>query len=146
MLKMTGIELELISHAKMHVRIGKGMRGGIPYMAKRYIRADSKYMTDYKISEESKFIMYANNLYGWSMRIYLPYGGFKWLSQKEIDNFDVNSISENIPIGYISEADLEYPNELRELQNDYPLAPEQLEISNDMLSKYCSDFAKKYGI
>ena len=39
----------------------------------------------------------------------LPYGGFKWL--KNVDNFDVNSISENSPIGYILEVDLEYPEE-----------------------------------
>ena len=29
---------------------------------------------------------------------------------------------------------------------DYPLAPEKLEISSNMLSKYCSDIANKYGI
>ena len=51
-------------------------------------------MKYYDSSKESKFIMYldANNLYGWAMSQYLPYGGFKWLNQKEIDKFDVNSI------------------------------------------------------
>ena len=62
------------------------------------------------------------------MSQYLPYGGLKWLNQKEIDTFDVNSIGENIPIGFILETDLEYLNELHELHNDYLLAPEQLEI------------------
>ena len=42
-----------------------------------------------------------NNLYGWAMSGYLPYGRFKWL--KNVDNFDVNSISEKSPIGYILE-------------------------------------------
>ena len=32
------------------------------------------------------------------------------------------------------------------MHNDYPLTPEKLEISNDLLLKYCSDIAKKYGI
>ena len=32
------------------------------------------------------------------------------------------------------------------VKNDYPLAPEKLEISQNMLSKYCSDIADKYGI
>ena len=36
-----------------------------------------------------------NNLYGWEMSQYLPYGGCEWLNQKEIDKFDVNSIGEN---------------------------------------------------
>ena len=42
--------------------------------------------------------------------------------------------------------DLEYPNELHNSHNDYPLAPEKLEISQNMLSKYCSDIADEYGI
>ena len=58
----------------------------------------------------------------------------------------MGSISENSSIGYILEADLEYPDKLHDLHNDYPLAPEKLEISSDMLSKYCSDIADKYGI
>ena len=61
-----------------------------------------------------------NNLYGWVMSGYLPYGGFKWL--KNADNFDVNLISGNTPIGYILEVDLEYPDELHVLHGYYPLA------------------------
>ena len=69
------------------------------------------------------------------MSEYLPYGGFKRL--KNVDGFDVNSISEKSPIGYFLEVDLKYPDELQELHNDYPLAPEKLAISSDMLSNYC---------
>ena len=50
------------------------------------------------------------------------------------------SISDKSPIGYILEVDLEYPDELHNLQNDFPLAPETFTVSNNMLSKYC----KKY--
>ena len=42
--------------------------------------------------------------------------------------------------------DLEYPNELHELHNDFPLAPEKLPASRDMLSKYCKKTANKYEI
>ena len=48
-----------------------------------------------------------NNLYGWAMSRYLPYGRFKWL--KNAGNFDVRSVSEKSLIGYILEVDLEYP-------------------------------------
>ena len=58
----------------------------------------------------------------------------------------MNSISENNSIGYILEADLGYPSELHKLHNDYPLAPEKLEISQNMLSKYCCNIANEYGI
>ena len=47
------------------------------------------------------------------------------------------SISDKSPIGYFLEVDLEYPEELHELHNDFPLAPEKLTVSSDMLSKYC---------
>ena len=76
------------------------------------------------------------------MSIFL--GKFKWL--KNVDGFDVNSISEKNPIGFFVEVDLEYPNELHELHNDYPLAPEKLAVSSDMLSKYCKKIADKYEI
>ena len=36
-----------------------------------------------------------NNLYGWAMTQYLPYGRFKWLSKKEIDEFYLNLVQEN---------------------------------------------------
>ena len=68
-----------------------------------------------------------NNLYDWGMSQYHPYWKFKWL--KNIDKFDVNSISENSSIGYIIEVDLEYHGELHYLNNDYSLAPEKLAIS-----------------
>ena len=46
---------------------------------------------------------------------------FKWL--KNVDNFDVNSISENRSIVYILKVDLEYSDQLHVLRNDYRLAP-----------------------
>ena len=56
------------------------------------------------------------------------------------------SISEKSPKGYFLEVDLEYPDELHELHNDYPLAPENLAVSSDMLSNYCKKIADKYEI
>ena len=54
------------------------------------------------------------------------------------------SISETNLIGYFLEVDLEYPDELHELHNDYPLALEKLAVSSDMLSNYCKKIADKY--
>ena len=132
----------------MYLFIEKGMRGGISYIAKRHSNANNKYMECYDRSEESKYISYhdANNLYGLAMSHYLPYSGFKWLNQKEVSDFGLNSISENGSIGYILEVDLEYPSELHEFHNDYPLAPEKLEISQNMLSNYCCNIANEYAI
>ena len=72
---------------------------------------------------------------------WLPYGGFKWLK-----NVDVNSVSENNPVAYILEVDLEYPDESHVLYNDYQLAPKKLVISYDILSDCCEKSADEYGI
>ena len=129
----------------MHLFIEEGMRGGISYISERYSRVNNKYMQFYDDKKQSKHTTYldANNLYGQAVSQYLPYSEFKQLNQKGIDKFDANLIEENSSIGYILEVRLEYPDELHELHNDYPLAPENLEISSDMLPKYCSDIAKK---
>ena len=63
---------------------------------------------------------------------------------KNANKCDVMSISENNSIGYFLDVDLEYSNELHELYNDYPLAPEKLAVSDDILSKYCKKIADKY--
>ena len=94
MLKMTGIELQLIDNIDMHLFIEKGMRGGISYISKRYSKANNVYMNDYDEAKETVYIMYfdANNLYGWSMTQCLPYGGFEWVSEEEISSFDFNLV------------------------------------------------------
>ena len=124
------------------------MRGGVSYITKRYSKANNKYIKSYDPYKPSTYITYldTNNLHGWTMGQYIPYGRFKWSSQKEIDKSEVNSIAENSLIGYILEVDLKYPDELHELYNDYPLATEKHEISDNMLSKYCSNIADKYEI
>ena len=103
-------------------------------------------MSDYDPKKPSTFIAYLdiNNLYGWAMSEYLPYGEFEWL--ENINEFDINSINEKIDTGYFLEVDLKYPDELHELHNDYPLAPEKLAVTNDMLSKYCKKIADEHGI
>ena len=64
---ITGTVLELISDTDMHLRNGleeKGMRGDISYIAKRYSKANTKYMKCCEQYKENKYIMY---LYGWAM-------------------------------------------------------------------------------
>ena len=149
---MTGIELGGTVDIDMHLFIEKGVRGGVSYIAKTYSKANNKYIKSSDSSEESVYIIYldANNLCGWEMIQYLPYGGFKCLSKKKIDKFDLNSmelhsIGENCSIGSILEVDLEYSDELHDLHNDYPLGPEKLQITQNMLSKYCADIADEHG-
>ena len=145
MLKMTETELELMSDVDMFQFIEKGMRGGISYIANRYGKANNKYMENYNPKEASKYIMYldANNLYGWAMSQYLPTGGFEWLTEKEVDLSKYNDESEK---GLILEVDLEYPEELHDLHNDYPLAAEKIKVTEGMLSPYCREIAEKFEL
>ena len=137
MLKMIGIHLEKRHDIDVHLFLEKGMRGGISYISKRYSKRD-----------DNTTILYldANNLYGWAMIQDLPISNFKFLSQKEVNNFNLHCISENSQICYILECDLKYPKKLHNLHSDYPLCLEKIEISSDMLSNYCFDIANKYRI
>ena len=85
-----------------------------------------------------------NNLHGWVLSGYSPYGGIKWL--KNVDGFDVNSIYEKSPVVYFLEVQPEYPDEVHKLHHEYELAPEKLVVSSDMSSKYCKEIADKYKI
>ena len=86
----------------------------------------------------SKYIIYldANNLYGSAMCEPLPVRDFKWLSDEEIDNFNILKISDYSENGYILEVDIKYPKELHNTHSDYPLAPENKLIDKSMLSNY----------
>ena len=99
MLKMTGIKLEKIPDIDMYFFIEKET-GGISYIAKRYAKANIKYMNDYDPEKPSTFITYLDksNLYGWAISKYLPYGKFRWV--KNVDNFDVIPISKKSDTGY----------------------------------------------
>ena len=91
---MTDLKLEKISGIDKYLFIEKGSGGGISYISKGYVKANNKYMNDYDLEKPSTFITYLdeNNLYGWKMSEYLPYGEFNWL--KNVDKFDVISMNE----------------------------------------------------
>ena len=148
MLKMTNKKLELRTDIDMFQFIEKGMRGGTSYIANRYGKANNKYMKNYDEKAPSKYIMYldANNLYGWAMSQYLPTGNFKWLSQNQIKKTNLGKYTENSKKGLILEVDLEYPQELHNLHNDFPLGPEKIKVAKDMLSDYCKKIADKFNI
>ena len=122
MLKMTNIKLEFMTDIDMFHFIEKGMGGRVSYIANRYGNAN-KYLKEYDEKAPSKYIMYldANNLYGWAMSQYLPTGNFKWMTDKEISKIDLGKYKAYGKKGLILEVDLEYPRELHNIHNDYPV-------------------------
>ena len=148
LLKMTGIKLELMTDVDMFKFIEKGMRGGISYIANRYGEANDKYMKEYNSEKSSEYIHYldANNLYGWATSQCLPTGGLKWLTPKQLNKIMSKTMLPDNKKGYIFEVDLDYPQELHELYNDYPLAAEKMKVTPDMLSPYCKNIQEQFGI
>ena len=135
MLKLTGIEIDLVYDQEMYEMIEAGLRGGMTQTTCKKVEANNKYMgSDYEKNKASSYINYldANNLYGLSMIQKLPYRSLKWddkITEDDIINYD------NGRTGFILEVDLEYPKELHELHNDYPLAPEVMNVKANMLSE-----------
>ena len=123
-LKKTGVELELLSDPDMLLMVEKGIRGGVSSIMHRHGKANNKYMRkDFNPEIPSKYLVYldANNLYGWAMSKPLPTKGFKWMTEKELQDWNNHTC--------ILEVDLEYPKELHDLHNEYPLAPERLMVN-----------------
>ena len=103
--------------------VEKGIRVGVSQISKRYARANNPYMQEkYNPNMDTIYIMYldANNLYGWAMCKKLAVRDFAWMSQEELENWKETPC--------ILEVDLEYPKQLHDSHNEYPLAPERLKI------------------
>lgn len=75
------------------------------------------------------------------MSQYLPTAKFKWIQQRDIEQIDLAKYKNNS-----KKIDLEYPKELHDLHNDYPLAAEKIKATEDMLSKYAKEIKGKFNI
>ena len=100
----------------------------------RYARANAPTLPAYDASRPNVNLIYldANNLYGWAMSQPLPAHGFRFLQPDEIEALTVWVLSDDAKDGYIFEVIHNYPQHLHDAHDDYPLAPEPLEIGRDM--------------
>ena len=142
MLNMAKKELGLLPHPDMYIFFEKGMRDEASYISNRCSKTGHKCLKSYDPKQESKHIIYldANNVYGYAMSKFLPTSGFKWIDPKQ---FDLNTYTSNSAKGYVLKVD---PKELRELHNNYPLAPNKIEIKTEMFFDYQLKIADLYNI
>jgi hypothetical protein len=143
-LKFTHIELELLNDYDMILMIKHGIRGGVSTISNRYAKANNKYMSEeFDRNQTSSYITYldANNLYGWAMSKPLPTKGFTWMSEDELNSWKSSTNQEGV--GCILEVDLEYPKELHDLHNDYPLAPESVKLEGSAVPKLIPNLNNK---
>lgn len=144
-LKMSGIELELLTDIEQYQMIEKGVRGGVAMMTLRYAEANNPYIQEsYDSSKPNVYLGYfdMNNLYVGAMVEHLPVRDFHWLSEKETSELDILNVDKDASTGYILEVTLEYPRHLHDEHNDLPLAPESLIIKVEDLSPYCRNLYK----
>jgi len=125
--------------------IENNMRGGIATISHRHAEANNPLVEGYDPTKPTSYITYldANNLNGDAMNNPLPVGKFQFLSQTEIDHFDLMSIPPDCDTGYIIECDLIYPDYLHPMHSDYPLAPEHLTVNVEMLWSFATQFIDK---
>ena len=127
MMKVTGVEIELVTDPDMYLFFEESKRGGVSLAMKRYSVANNKYMKNYDPEKPSVFIEYLdkNGLYTSILSGPLPFSGFRWMTGEEIgemmeDHTKIRSCTLKV--------DLEYPDELHDLHNEYPLAVESVKV------------------
>ena len=141
------------------------IRGGICHASVRYARANNKLMGSlYDPRQQTSYIMEvdANNLYGWAMSQEMPDGNFEWLSEEECRNmglllnyadgciaiFDTGLFdhreNEEDKKSLILEVDLDYPPELHERDDDYPLAPEVMTFEPEITGEKQHNLRAQY--
>ena len=131
LLKKTGVELELLTDYDQHLFIEKGLRGGISMASKRYAKANNPEKPNIHISYYD-----ANNLYGLAISQYLPTSGFRWVDDCQQLTKTIAEHPADGPEGYILEVDLDYPEDLHDAHNSYPLAPERMVVEKGWMSEY----------
>ena len=135
MLKQTGVKLELLTDPEMYAFFEESIRGGVSMISKWLADANNKYLPNYDENKESSYIMDldANGLYASTMSDPLPVSGFKWLCKREINVFEGiarKGLKLAEDTGASFSVDLEYPRELHDLHNEYPLAPEKILVND----------------
>ena len=143
-LRMTKCRLQLLTDPDMFIFF-ENLRGGVSMISNKYAKANNPYVPDYDSTKPNTWIQYldCNSLYAYTMSMELPTGGFRWLTEKEIESFDVTSVSISGDKGYVMEVDLDYPDHLHDDHSDLPVAPEHITVTDEQLSPYTKQLFRK---
>ena len=128
-LKCTGINLQTLQNKDIILLLENNIRGGISsFMGDRYIKSD-----------DNEKILYidANNLYGHSMSIPLPFDEIKF--DKNVKLEDILNTPDDSDIGYFVEVDLTYADNIKKKTKNFPFAPVNKKINPDKFSGYMKE-------
>lgn len=135
MLKVTKVEIELLTDHTMLNFLQNSVRGGISQCSHRYAESNNEFSTTFDPSKPTSYLCYldACNLYGWAMSQFLPISDFEWVT--DCSELDICSVADNADIGYILDVDIDYPAVLHDDHNDLPFLPENLQPPGSKQSK-----------
>lgn len=148
-LKYSKVELKLLNCVDTYLWFESQMRGGISFLGTRYVKANNPFIPDtYNPNVCNNFILPldCNNLYGFCLSQPLPIGNFAWLTESEIENFNILNTVSHSDVGYILEVDLYYPSSLHKKHDDFPLAVQHIPITYDMLSPYMQEMCDAFNL
>ena len=152
--KMTGCEVDLLSDAEMFEFFERGIRGGMTFVNKHFVRVNSERVPDvYDSTKKHTDILYvdANNLYGNALSQKLPQSEFKWMSERELAEVNISEFDYvGGDVAHIFEVDMEYPPEVQDVSRDVPFCPEKetigaSELSEVMRAQWEDLSATRYG-
>ena len=147
-LKVTNVNLELIDDIDMYLFVEKIKLGGYAAVVEHFAKANNKYLKNYEAEKPTSYIFSTDctNNYGAAMKMSLPVGGFKWVENVSMFTEEyIKNLEADQSIGYFIEADLEYPDHLHDAHDSFPLGPEKIKITSNMLSDYQNNLAEKLG-
>lgn len=141
------MSLELLSEIGMYEFFESGIRGGMSVISNRYKVANNPRLPGYQENRQDSSLIYidANGLYSWAMTQPLPVGDFRWIPGECLTQeiLKLEYFFSNSGKGLILEVDLDYPDNLHDLHNDYPLAPIKSAIELEWLSPYTRNLANR---
>ena len=134
-LRMSRVDLHLITDENIYNMIEKNIRCGISMISSRYAAANNPALPRKSgLSRQDLIYLDANNLYGHAMSQYLPTGGFRIMESEEMEALDLETLNDEADDEYIYDVDLHYPTKLHDQHDDYQVAPESITINRSMYS------------
>lgn len=126
--------------------IEKGIRGGLAQCSLRNAKANNKYIPNFDESKPSSYLVYldCNNLYSYAMRKKMPVADFVFLSEDEVEHFNIYNIPDDGELGYILEIHMMYPHQLHDQHSDLPFAPEKFTPPGGKSEKSIASLYDKY--
>lgn len=147
MLLYSNLEIPIIKDKNIILFAQQSIRGGLCFGSQEYVKSNSRYDINYKKEEEESQILTLDvvSLYATAMKNYpLPFGEYKWLDKDELENLEKNILKISLfgNVGFLVEADVNFPEEIHDKLSIFPLLPES-KIMHDKSTKLIASLLNK---